>query len=180
MHWFVCLILCLCVCVYPLVSWHRVSLHSPGCRRSNTVDWDILELTGICLHLSLPLLLCLSSSLSLLFSLSAPLSLCPTALLSLLSVSACAHASVPPTSQPPPPPLPTSAPTLILPPFLVRVLLLWTDTMTKAILIKTTFNWDWLTGSEVQSFIIKVGAWQHPGRHGAGGAESSMSSSKGC
>jgi hypothetical protein len=45
---------------------------------------------------------------------------------------------------------------------------------------KTTFNWGWLTSSEVQSIIIKVGAWQHPGRHGAGGAESSMSSSKGC
>jgi hypothetical protein len=53
--------------------------------------------------------------------------------------------------------------------------------MTKASLIKkkTTFNWAWLTGSEVQSIIIKVGAWQYPGRHGAGGAESSMSSSKG-
>jgi|UPI0000F4AFE4 hypothetical protein len=35
--------------------------------------------------------------------------------------------------------------------------------MTKSTLIRTTFNWDWLTGSEVQS-IIKVGAWQHPGR----------------
>jgi hypothetical protein len=34
-------------------------------------------------------------------------------------------------------------------------------------------------GSEVQSIIIKAGAWQHPGRHGAGGAESSTSSSKG-
>jgi hypothetical protein len=33
---------------------------------------------------------------------------------------------------------------------LVRVLLLWTDTMTKASLIKPTFNWGWLTGSEVQ------------------------------
>jgi hypothetical protein len=47
---------------------------------------------------------------------------------------------------------------------------------------KTTFNWGWLTGSEVQSIIIKVGAWQYPGmhgRHGAGRAESSMSSSKG-
>jgi hypothetical protein len=52
--------------------------------------------------------------------------------------------------------------------------------MTKASLIKTTFNWGWLTGSEVQSIIIKVGAWQYPGRHGAGGAENSMSSSKGC
>jgi hypothetical protein len=45
--------------------------------------------------------------------------------------------------------------------------------MTKASLIKTTFNWGWLTGSEVQSIIIKVGAWQYPGRHGTGGAESS-------
>ena len=40
--------------------------------------------------------------------------------------------------------------------------------MTKATLIRTTFNWSWLTGSEVQSIIIKVGAWQHPGRHGMG------------
>jgi hypothetical protein len=46
--------------------------------------------------------------------------------------------------------------------------------MTKASLVKTTFNWGWLTGSEVQSIIIKVGAWQHPGRHGAGRAESSL------
>jgi hypothetical protein len=44
---------------------------------------------------------------------------------------------------------------------------------------KTTFNWGWHTGSEVQS-IIKVGTWQHPGRHGAGGHESSMSLSEGC
>ena len=29
----------------------------------------------------------------------------------------------------------------------VLVLLLWTDTMSKATLIKTTFNWGWLTGS---------------------------------
>jgi hypothetical protein len=52
--------------------------------------------------------------------------------------------------------------------------------MTKATLIRTTFNWNWLTGSEVQSIIIKAGVWQHPGRHGAGGAESSTSSSEGC
>jgi hypothetical protein len=52
--------------------------------------------------------------------------------------------------------------------------------MTKATLIRTTFNWGWLTGSEVQSIITKAGAWQHPGRHGAGGAESSTSSSEGC
>jgi hypothetical protein len=50
--------------------------------------------------------------------------------------------------------------------------------MTKATFIKTTFNWGWLTGSEVQPIIIKVGAWQHPGRHGAG-TESSTSSSEG-
>jgi hypothetical protein len=43
--------------------------------------------------------------------------------------------------------------------------------MTKATLIRITFNWGWLTGSELESIIIKVGAWQHPGRHDAGGAE---------
>jgi hypothetical protein len=52
--------------------------------------------------------------------------------------------------------------------------------MTEATLIRTTFNWGWLIGSEVQSIIIMVGAWQHPGRHGAGGAESSTSCSEGC
>jgi hypothetical protein len=41
---------------------------------------------------------------------------------------------------------------------LVRVLLLCPDTMTKATLIRKTFNWVWLTGSEVQSIIIKAGA----------------------
>jgi hypothetical protein len=40
--------------------------------------------------------------------------------------------------------------------------------MAKASLIRATFNWGWLTGSEVQSIIIK-----------AGGAESSTSSSEG-
>ena len=40
-------------------------------------------------------------------------------------------------------------------------------------LIRTTFNWSRLTGSEVQS-IIKAGAWQNPGRHGAGRAQSSI------
>jgi hypothetical protein len=44
--------------------------------------------------------------------------------------------------------------------------------MIKATLIKTIFNWGWLTGSEVQSIIIKVGAGHHSGSHGAGGAES--------
>jgi hypothetical protein len=52
--------------------------------------------------------------------------------------------------------------------------------MTKASLIKTKFTWGWLTGSEVQSIIIKGGAWQYPGRHGTGRAEISMSSFKGC
>ena len=51
--------------------------------------------------------------------------------------------------------------------------------MTKASFIRTTFNLGWLRGSEVQSIIIKAGAWQHPGRHGTGGADSSTSSSEG-
>jgi hypothetical protein len=50
---------------------------------------------------------------------------------------------------------------------------MWTDNTTKATLIRLIFNWGWLTGSEVQSIVIKVGAWQHPGRHDTGGAESS-------
>jgi hypothetical protein len=33
--------------------------------------------------------------------------------------------------------------------------------MTKAALLRTTFNWGWLTGSKVQSIIIKAGARQH-------------------
>ena len=36
----------------------------------------------------------------------------------------------------------------------------------KATLIRMTFNWGWLTGSEVQSSTIKAGAWQRPGRLG--------------
>jgi hypothetical protein len=51
--------------------------------------------------------------------------------------------------------------------------------MTKASLIKTIFNWGWLTGSKIQSIIIKAGVWQCPGRHGTGGAEISISSSTG-
>jgi hypothetical protein len=54
------------------------------------------------------------------------------------------------------------------------------DTMTKTTFIRTTFNSGCFTGSEVQSIIIKVGKWQHPGSHCAGGAESSTSLSKGC
>jgi hypothetical protein len=38
----------------------------------------------------------------------------------------------------------------------------------------TTFNWGWITSSEVQIIIIKVGSWQHPGRHGVGGTENSI------
>ena len=52
--------------------------------------------------------------------------------------------------------------------------------MTMVTLIRTTFHWGLLTASEVQSIIIMSGSWQHPGRDGAGGAESSTSSSKGC
>ena len=40
----------------------------------------------------------------------------------------------------------------------LRVLLLWTGTTTKATLIRTTFNWGWLPGSEVQSIIIIAGS----------------------
>jgi hypothetical protein len=50
--------------------------------------------------------------------------------------------------------------------------------MTKEILIRTAFNWDCLTGSEVQS-IIKVRVWKHIGSHGAGGAELTTCSSEG-
>jgi hypothetical protein len=52
--------------------------------------------------------------------------------------------------------------------------------MAKAALIRTTFNWGWLTGLEVQSIITKLGTGQHPGRYGAKGAESSTSSCEGC
>jgi hypothetical protein len=52
--------------------------------------------------------------------------------------------------------------------------------MTKATLIKTTFNWGSLTGSEVQPIIIKGGIWHHPSRHCSGGTESSIPSSEGC
>jgi hypothetical protein len=48
--------------------------------------------------------------------------------------------------------------------------------MAKATLIKDNI-WGWLTGSEDQSIIIKARTWQHPGRHGAGDAESSTASS---
>jgi hypothetical protein len=51
--------------------------------------------------------------------------------------------------------------------------------MIKATLIGITFNWSCLTGSEVQSIIIKVGAWQSSEKHGAVLAESSISSSEG-
>jgi hypothetical protein len=49
--------------------------------------------------------------------------------------------------------------------------------MTKAALIRTTYNLGWLTGSKVWSIIIKVGAWQHPGRHAV---ESFISLLEGC
>jgi hypothetical protein len=50
--------------------------------------------------------------------------------------------------------------------------------MTTATLVRTAFNWDRLTGSEVQS-IIKAGAWQHSGKHGTKEDLSSTSSSEG-
>jgi len=51
--------------------------------------------------------------------------------------------------------------------------------MTKATLERTTFNWGWLTGSEVWSTIIKAETWQHPGRHGMERTESSTSCTEG-
>jgi hypothetical protein len=42
-----------------------------------------------------------------------------------------------------------------------------------------TFNWSRPIGSEVQSIIIKVGAWQCPGIDGELRAENSISSSEG-
>jgi hypothetical protein len=34
--------------------------------------------------------------------------------------------------------------------------------------LRRAFNWGWLIGSEVQSILIKVGAWQQPGRQDTG------------
>ena len=56
--------------------------------------------------------------------------------------------------------------------------------MNKATLIRTTCNLGRFTDSEVNGrgtdIIIKEGAWQHPGRHGAGGAKSPTSPFEGC
>jgi hypothetical protein len=41
--------------------------------------------------------------------------------------------------------------------------LLRRNSTTKATLIRPTFDWGWLTGTEVQVIIIKAGAWHHPG-----------------
>jgi hypothetical protein len=51
--------------------------------------------------------------------------------------------------------------------------------MTKETLINFIWGGGWLTGSEVQSIIIRMGAWHYPGRHGMVGAESSATSSEG-
>jgi hypothetical protein len=61
---------------------------------------------------------------------------------------------------------------------LVRVSITVKRHVTKENIIQTTFNWGWLTGSEVQTIIIKVETWQHPGRRGPGRAESSISCSE--
>ena len=45
---------------------------------------------------------------------------------------------------------------------------------------KNNFNWGQLTGSEIQSIIIKEGTQKHPGRQSARGADSSTSSSEVC
>jgi hypothetical protein len=51
--------------------------------------------------------------------------------------------------------------------------------MGKATLIRTIYNWGWITGSKVQSIIIKTGTWQRSGRHSAGGAQNSTASFEG-
>jgi hypothetical protein len=51
--------------------------------------------------------------------------------------------------------------------------------MTKATHIKTTFNWGWLTGSEVPSIIIMVGSMTASSRHGPDRAKSSTYYSEG-
>jgi hypothetical protein len=51
--------------------------------------------------------------------------------------------------------------------------------MTKATLIRTTFNWGWLRDLEFQSIIIKAVTWQNPGRLGVGETESFTSCSEG-
>jgi hypothetical protein len=52
--------------------------------------------------------------------------------------------------------------------------------MNKATLTRTPFNLSWLTGSKVQFVVLKAKAWKYLGRHAAGGAERSTSSSEGC
>jgi hypothetical protein len=52
--------------------------------------------------------------------------------------------------------------------------------MTKITLTRTKCNWGWLSVSDVQTNIIKVVTWEHPGRHVAAGGESSTFSSEGC
>ena len=54
-----------------------------------------------------------------------------------------------------------------------------TSLTSKATLIRITFNWEWITGSEGQSTIIKVDSWKRSGGHGAGNVESSTFSSEG-
>ena len=50
-----------------------------------------------------------------------------------------------------------------------KIFLLYVLKFCLSFLIKTTFNWGWLIGSEVQFIVIKEGTWQHPGGHGAEG-----------
>jgi hypothetical protein len=42
-------------------------------------------------------------------------------------------------------------------------------------LLQKTFNWGWLTVQRFNPLLSGQEAWQHAGRHGAGGAESSTS-----
>jgi hypothetical protein len=63
----------------------------------------------------------------------------------------------------------------LVPPVFIRGLLLRRDTMTMATLKRKTFNWGWLTVQRFSPLSSWREAWQHAGRHGAGGAESSTS-----
>jgi hypothetical protein len=50
--------------------------------------------------------------------------------------------------------------------------------MTNATLIRATFNWGWLQVKKFGPLLSRQEAWQYPGRHGVGGAESSTSDPK--
>lgn len=62
----------------------------------------------------------------------------------------------------------------------LRFLLLLIDTMTKLSFIKDSIKLGLTYRFRGSGIIIKIGAWQHPGRNGTGRAEGSTSSSECC